>query len=128
MTPNRYGELALQHMERCLPDRYRQIENPDRYFTGLGEEIADQVRELETALAGPGPQDEDWMAKVGRLNMARLMAEERVLAELVYLAPEPEPDEPATDESGAYMGGRPGWEDPTAWQREPPDQDWTRVG
>jgi hypothetical protein len=92
-TPNRYGSLARDHMERYLPSRYAQIEDPDRYFSGLGEEIVDRVRELQPAMAGEAPPGEGWLEQVGRMNMARLMAEEVVFAEMVFLPPEADPDE-----------------------------------
>jgi hypothetical protein len=92
-TPNGYGRLAQQHMERYLPSRYAQIDDPDRYFAGLGEEILDRVEELQPILAGQAPAGEQWLEMLGRMNMARLMAEEAVFGELVFLAPETDPEE-----------------------------------
>ncbi|MGH9121970.1 MAG: hypothetical protein ACRDYC_08490, partial [Acidimicrobiales bacterium] len=104
-TMNRYGLLAKRHMQEYLPAQYATIEDPDRYFAELGEEISNQVAEVASALEGPSPADEDYMATVGRLRMARLMAEEKVLAEMAFLPPEPgsDPEEPETDETGAYV-------------------------
>ena len=87
-TPNRYGRLARDHMERYLPSRYAQIDDPDRYFSDLGGEILGQIEEIEPTLAGEAPAGEQWLNKVGRMNMARLMAEEMVFAEMVFLTPE----------------------------------------
>jgi hypothetical protein len=92
-TPNRYGRLARDHMERYLPSRYAQIDNPDRYFSELEDEIGDRVRELQPILAGEAPPGEGWLEMVGRMNMARLMAEEVVFAEMVLLPPEVDPEE-----------------------------------
>lgn len=109
-TMNWYGERALRHMAEHCPVRLATIEDQEGYFTALGEQIRAEVRELEETLAGPAPPGEGYLEQVGRMNMARLMAEERVFAELVWVGPEPEPDEPPTDETGAFVGGRPGWE------------------
>jgi hypothetical protein len=57
----------------------------------LGEEIQTRVDELSRAIAGEDPPDEAFLAKVGRLNMARMDAEAEVLRELALLEPEAEP-------------------------------------
>jgi hypothetical protein len=88
MTADRYARLAQQHMATWLPARYRQIDDPDAYFTRLGEEIATQVEALETTLAATEPASEDYVVRVGQLRAARIQAEEIVLADLVWLPPE----------------------------------------
>ena len=92
-TPNRFGTLARDHMARYLPSRYAQIDDPDRYFSGLGEQIGDRVRDLTPILAGDAPPDEQWLERVGRMNMVQKMAEEAVFDELVFLPPEVDPDQ-----------------------------------
>lgn len=95
---NHYGSRAMAHWQRWLPNRYAQIPAPQTFFTDLGQQVADQVAELSTQLAGDDPPDETYMDKVGRLNTARMQAEETVLRELVLLTPEPgaDPDETET--------------------------------
>jgi hypothetical protein len=60
------------------------------------------------------------------MNMAHLMAEEAVLAEMVYLPPEPglesEEDEPMTDETGAFID--PGWRSLATVMMS--DEDWEK--
>ena len=98
---NQYGAMAERHWKRWLPERYQAIQDPDSFFSMLGEETASQIADLTVGLAGDDPQREDYLAKVGRLNMARLQAEERVLTERVLLDPEPgaEQDPDETEES-----------------------------
>jgi hypothetical protein len=55
----------------------------------LGEEVATRIAELTDELAGDDPPGETFLEKAGRLNMARLRAEEMVLPEMVLLPPEP---------------------------------------
>jgi hypothetical protein len=86
---NQYATMARDHWARWLPGRYAQIPDPDTFFASLGEEVAQQIGDLMMDLAGDDPPGEGYLAKVGRLNMARLQAEEMVLAERVLLAPEP---------------------------------------
>jgi hypothetical protein len=51
------------------------------------------VLEAEVPLQGEAPPGEEWLEMVGRRNMARLMAEEMVLDEMVFLPPETDPDD-----------------------------------
>jgi hypothetical protein len=90
---NQYGAMAERHWRRWLPERCRAIQDPGSFFSMLGEETARQIADLAADLAGDDPPGEGYLEKVGRLNMARLQAEERVLAERVLLAPEPGAEE-----------------------------------
>jgi hypothetical protein len=85
---NRYGEIARQHWQQWLPKRYRALENPTQFFTNLGEEISTRIHEVSQALAGEDPPAEQYLQKLGRLNMARANAESQVLRELALLEPE----------------------------------------
>jgi hypothetical protein len=101
---NKYGAMARAHWARWLPGRFAAISDPDSFFSALGREAATRISSLALALAGDDPPGEEYLAKAGRLNMARLQAEEAVLPELILLPPEPgadpdqaeEPGEPAT--------------------------------
>ena len=85
---NRYGARAQRHWKRWLPKRYSQLNEPDSFFSNLGEEVEERIEELWLSLAGPDPGGEEYMEKLGRLNMARLNAESAVLREAVLLPPE----------------------------------------
>lgn len=86
---NEFGVMAQKHWAKFLPTRYGQIEDPNSFFSTLGEEVAEEIDELATALAGDDPRGEDYLGKVGRLNAARQRAREKVLAEQVLLPAEP---------------------------------------
>ncbi|HUL27351.1 MAG TPA: hypothetical protein VLW44_16460 [Streptosporangiaceae bacterium] len=86
---NHYGATAQRHWARWLPQRYAAIPDPDSFFSALGEEAAGQIADLALDLAGDDPPGGDYLVKVGRLNMARLLAEEIVLPQQVLLPPEP---------------------------------------
>lgn len=91
---NRYGALAKNHWQNTDPKRYEAIENPETFFQELGEQTESEVQALAEHLAGPDRPGETYLEKVGRLNMARLQAEERVLSDLVWIAPSPLQEEP----------------------------------
>src|ERR1035438_5832998 len=103
---NHYGVTAQRHWERWLPERYATIQDPDSFFSTLGEEAAKQIADLTLDLAGDDPPGEDYMVKVGRLNMARLQAEEMVLQEQVLLLPEPGADPDTGDENEQTLASR----------------------
>lgn len=92
---NRYGRQAETMWKQACPKRYAELEDPEAFFTGLGEQAMEMVLELEVRIAGPDVPGEAYLEKVGRLNAARNQAEEIARAEI--LAP-PETEEPETED------------------------------
>ncbi len=86
---NRYGRRAMRHWAQWLPGRYAQIQDREGFFARLGQQAADQIQDLMMDLAGDDPAGEDYLAKLARMNTARLEAEGQVLRELILLEPEP---------------------------------------
>ena len=85
---NDYGRLAMVHWRRWLPARYAAIQDPEVFFSTLGRQAENQVLDLTEQLEGPDLPGEGYLEKVGRLNMARMQAEELVLREVILLEPE----------------------------------------
>ena len=52
---NHYGVTAQRHWERWLPTRYAAIQDPDSFFSTLGEEVATRIADLTLDLAGDDP-------------------------------------------------------------------------
>jgi len=94
---NQYGQMAQEHWARWLPARYAAIEDPDSFFSDLGNRTEDRIDQLAAELAGDDRPGEGFLAKAGRLGAARHQAEQIVLSEDVLLQPEPEAD----DEEGS---------------------------
>ncbi len=80
---NKYGRQAQEAWKIASPTRYSQIQNPDEFFTDLGEQAQEQVDELQIKIVGPDPKGEGFLEKLGRLNAARNQAEEIVRYELL---------------------------------------------
>ena len=125
---NHYGAQALKHWQEYLPQRYATLSDPSSYFSTLGEQAATQIEHRTRELAGPDQPGEGYLAKVGRLNNAKMRAEEEILPELILIAPEtddPETDDPdpADDQPTATAPATDAWapivEDPTHpyWQQ-----------
>ena len=87
VTMNHYGALALRHWQRARADELVMIEDPDRFFTELGQQVAAEVDRRSHALQGP--TSEDYLANLGMLNEARATAEGDVLREMVFTEAEP---------------------------------------
>jgi hypothetical protein len=94
---NRYGEMARDHWARWLPARYAAIEDPESFFSDLGNQAGERVSALAYQMAGDDPPGEGYLAKVGRLGEARHRAEQIVLNEMILLEPEPGADEDSLD-------------------------------
>jgi hypothetical protein len=70
------------------------MSDPASFFSTLGEHLRDEVMALEPTLAGPATTSETWPEEIGRRNMARLMAEERIFSEFYQsMPPELDPTE-----------------------------------
>ena len=96
---NKYGKRAADQWKALNPASYEEIENPKEFFSTLGNQIESRVQELETVIAGPDSPGEGYLEKVGRLNMARLQAEEIALQEMIPVEPAEDEEEP--DPQGA---------------------------
>lgn len=85
---NKYGAEARDWWQKNAATRYAALENPQEFFTELGEQIAHQVHDLSQSLAGSDEQSEDYLEKVNRLTAATRQAEEVVKADLMWVEPE----------------------------------------
>ncbi len=93
---NQLGQTARQYYQDYLPSAFADIPNPDEYFHQLGEELQEAVIAAAVEIAGPDPQEEGYLEKVGRLNAATMQARELILSEQLYNhEPEDEEDEEA---------------------------------
>lgn len=87
---NKYGLLAREHWSRHAPSRYAALEDPEQYFTELGETAAAQIEQMTVSLERSLPTDLEYLDRVAQLRAIQKQAEDAVLSELVYSV-EPEP-------------------------------------
>lgn len=80
---NQYGQFAQQAWQINAPKQYAEIPDPESWFEELGERAENQVGDLYMQIAGPDPQGETYLEKVGRLNASRMQAEEIVRAQML---------------------------------------------
>jgi hypothetical protein len=87
---NHYGLKAKQHLLQHFPDQYGAIEDPEAYFTEIGEEAERQVSSTYLRLSKPELGEKDLAA--------RMMAEESI-QELIYPTSPEQPEEPMDPDS-----------------------------
>ena len=96
---NQYGGHRPAALAAVAAGQLRRDCRPRTYITGLGEQAAGEITCLWAQMCAQdgNPPDEDYVARVARLNALRKQAEEIVLADLILLPPEPgaSEDDPA---------------------------------
>ena len=89
---NAHGQHAMETMRNHDPETFGQIQNPEEYFSTLGEQMQEQMEELMTQLLPPRSPGQSTMEVVGGINMARSRAREMVYQEMIYSSLPPEPE------------------------------------
>ena len=102
---NRYGTQAMQMWQQLAPAALAALEDPNRHFSMLGAEAEGQVVDLTIQLAGPDVPGETYFQKVGRIENAKLRAEEIVREELLIPPPEIREDDAELEDLGLDPGG-----------------------
>lgn len=91
-------EMTARHNWQTLaPTALSQMENPDQFFQTRAQEAQEMFDTILPVLEGPDETGETYLEKVGRLNVARMQAEETVRRELLT-PPEEEQDSQPEDE------------------------------
>lgn len=97
---NTYGTRAMQYWRTWLPLRFAQIQDPQGFFASLGEQVEDLI--CSGCLDWQGRDRamlnrSDYLTRVGQLTAIRASVTEVVMADMVYLEPEPQTQEPDLD-------------------------------
>ena len=98
---NTYGKFAQEAWRTTAPAEYALIPDTEAWFEALGEEASIRVEDLTRELAGPDPAGETFLEKWGRLNAAKMQAEEIVRAEM--LTPDPSVQQEEDEDPGSGM-------------------------
>jgi hypothetical protein len=99
---NRFGRFALQSWQTLAPAALAQITDPSRHFSELGEEAESQWASLWPQLLTPDSPGENLFSKAGRIEAAKMQAEEMIRAEL--LTPPEELQEPDEGDDPGPLG------------------------
>ena len=109
---NKYGMQALNQWRQQRPSRLTALPDPGDYFTRLGLLIQAQVTDVALRLAGPDVPAETYLHKAARLTTARKVAEEVVMANLVWTG---DPELPLDQAREEWVQTRPSDENLIAW-------------
>ncbi|MFF7953716.1 hypothetical protein [Streptomyces griseorubiginosus] len=82
---NHYGAQMMRHWQSEQLQEYQEMVDPEAHFSQLGEEIAERVESRARTLAGTTPPQEGYLARLQRLNTARMEAEGEVVREYLLL-------------------------------------------
>lgn len=98
-TPmNRYGQMAWDHWRQWRPRMLSGIEDPQTFFSTLGQQAEQEIDELAHQIAGPDRPGETTLQKTARLREARISAESDLLPLRITL--------PAENEDSAENQGK----------------------
>lgn len=107
---NRFGRLAQQAWQTLAPTAYSQIQDPKAHFSTLGEQAEADWASLWPALLEPDVEGEDFFHKAGRIEAAKLQAEEMIRQEwLIPPADDWDPEE--GDQPGPLAEVARAWQD-----------------
>lgn len=118
---NRFGRIAQERWMAIAPTAYAQIPDPSHHFSTLGQKAEAAWVDLVDQLTGPDLPDETYFEKVGRINNAKMRAQELIEAD--WLTPPAGVIEPDSEDDGDQLDQESArqkvwWmaEDPERWQ------------
>lgn len=88
VSMNHYGAMAQQHWQRVRPAEYATIEDPQRFFSELGEQVAEAVQQRTEDLLASQSRAEGFAAELARQQTARSTAEDETLRTMVFTEPD----------------------------------------
>lgn len=89
---NEFGDLVQRHWERERPTELATIEDPQAYFTQVGEEIAAEIQRRVDAEEHHTQDEisEDYLANLAHLTTLRARIETEVLDEYLRVSDDSE--------------------------------------
>ena len=100
---NKYGWIAKKHWTEFRPIALAELPDSEEFFLTLGEQMEARIVDLTIQMEGSDSPGEGYLEKVGRLNAAKMQAEEIVLADQVYSTVENEEEDGTDPETFAWI-------------------------
>ena len=122
---NRYGQMAWDHWRKWRPRMLSGIEDPQTFFSTLGQQTEQEIDELARQIAGPDRPGETTLQKTARLREARISAESDLLPLRITLPSENEntaEDQGQGNRLGQWIEDQIDPEDPIQTQQQPQPQ------
>jgi hypothetical protein len=109
--------MAWDHWKQWRPRMLAGIEDPQTFFSTLGQETEQEIDDLAHQIAGPDRPGETTMQKTARLREARISAESDLLPLRITVPPEDEDPDPAS-RLGQWVEDRIDPDDPIQTQQQ----------
>lgn len=92
---NHYGQMAWDHWRQHRPEDLATIEDPTRFFSELGEQVAETVLERTEQLLASQEKATGFVARYAQEQTARQTAEDETLRTMAFT----DPTSSATDDT-----------------------------
>jgi hypothetical protein len=90
---NMHGRHAMETMQNHDPKSFSEIEDPETYFSNLGNQIQEQIGNVMESLIQHDTQGRSTLEIIGERNMAKVRARGKVYQEMIYDSIPPEEEE-----------------------------------
>lgn len=84
---NHYGQMAWDHWRQHRPEDLATIEDPTRFFSELGEQVAETVLDRTEQLLASQEKVTGFVARFAQERTARQTAEDETLRTMVFTEP-----------------------------------------
>ena len=91
---NQYGAMAMKHWAEFLPLSFRDLADPQGFFTTLGHQVEEAIAQREQELRDQVTSTEDYLHLARAYSTCHLEAEQQILREMVYVEPGVTEEEP----------------------------------
>jgi len=86
---NGYAAMALEHLQEFRPRHFARLEDPERYCATVGEQVEAEMMAAREDIRQRVPPDLNQADRLVWIGAARRLAEQRILAEKIFLPHEP---------------------------------------
>lgn len=81
---NKHGQHAMETMKNHDPETFKEIQDPQTYFSNLGEQIGEEIGDVMDSLIQRDTHGRSTLEIIGERNMAKMRARELVYQEMIY--------------------------------------------
>ena len=85
-----YAQIVERHWRTFRPTAVAEMEDPQAFFQATGARVETQVREMTEDLLAKWPPEKGLLERQAQIGQAQRQAEEVVMANEVFLPPEPD--------------------------------------
>lgn len=88
MTMNQYAAQAMAHWEKYLPEHLASLEDPQEFFTDLGEKAEQEIQDRVEAMRANRPTTSSFLTNVGLANNDLTTVRGEVIRSMILVDPQ----------------------------------------